>query len=127
MELILDTNAVAALSKGDPAILNALRSSRTHSLPVIVLGEFEFGLQRSVRKEVLSAWLKRLETNLDVLGIDRKTAQCYATIREELRSAGTPIPENDIWIAALSRQHGLAVLTRDTQFNYVNGLVRYGW
>ena len=62
-----------------------------------------------------------------VLDADTTTARRYADVREELRLAKTPIPENDVWIAALARQHDLPLLSRDGHFDCVSGLRRANW
>jgi hypothetical protein len=62
-----------------------------------------------------------------VLDIGIETARHYAAIRLELKRAGTPIPANDVWIAALSRQHAFPVMSRDTHFDFVGGLRRRTW
>jgi tRNA(fMet)-specific endonuclease VapC len=62
-----------------------------------------------------------------VLDIGIETARRYAAIRLELKGAGTPIPSNDLWIAALSRQHAIPVMSRDTHFDFVGGLRRRTW
>ncbi len=75
----------------------------------------------------LKAKLGRLERLADVLSVDAETARHYAAIRRELKDAGTPIPENDLWIAALVRQHGLPLLSNDAHFDHVKDLTRVGW
>ena len=62
-----------------------------------------------------------------MLDIGAATAVHYAAIRQELRDAGSPIPTNDVWIAALAREHRLAVLTRDRQFSAVAGIRTRTW
>jgi predicted nucleic acid-binding protein len=62
-----------------------------------------------------------------VLGGDEPTAERYAQIRGELKRIGRPIPSNDLWIAALARQHALPLLSRDQHFDAVPGLKRVGW
>lgn len=61
------------------------------------------------------------------MALDSTTARHYADIRSELRSAGRPIPENDIWIAALARQHHLPIVSRDEHFDGISGVRRIGW
>ena len=61
------------------------------------------------------------------MGTDSETARQYATIRKELKEAGTPIPWHDLWIAAQARQHFLPILSRDTHFDYVRGITRLTW
>ena len=65
--------------------------------------------------------------NYRVLDVDEETASYYATIRTELKRAGTPIPSNDVWIAALCRQHSFSLLSRDRHFDLVRGIERIDW
>ena len=125
--MILDTNAISAVLEGDSAIERALSLSDRHQLPVIALGEYRYGLLRSKRRAELEPLLDRLEAESIVYSLDATTARNYADVRDELRDAGTPIPENDIWIAALGRQHELAVVSRDGHFDSVRGLKRVSW
>jgi len=125
--MILDTNAVSALSFEDEDLVTLLDSSAHHHLPVIVIGEYEFGLAGSKRRKELTAWLSLLISKSVVLGTDRETASHYAAICAALKRAGTPIPVNDIWIAALARQHGLSIVSRDKHFANVPGIQLVGW
>jgi len=125
--LILDTNALSALAVADPDIAIHFRSSAVHGVPAIVLGEYRYGLRRSIRAPQLAQWLDRLEQRMEILDITRSTAVYYAELRDELRALGRPIPENDVWIAALTREHGLSLLSRDAHFDLVPDLVRQGW
>ncbi len=125
--MILDTNAVSALLAGDAAIADALETSLRHELPVVVLGEYLYGLKRSRHRSTLEPLLARLAAESRVLPADAGTAASYATVRSQLRDAGTPIPENDVWIAALALQHDLPILSRDAHFDRVHGVVRLGW
>ena len=63
----------------------------------------------------------------EVLSPNRQTIKPYATVRAELKAAGTPIPANDCWIAALARQHKLGLLSKDRHFDRVKGIKRYDW
>jgi len=125
--VILDTNAVSALLAGDEGLADLLGESRRHELPVIVLGEYRYGLKRSRHRPTLEPLLDALASVCDVLLVDDVTAALYAEVRERLRAAGTPIPENDVWIAALARQHGVAIVSRDRHFDQVEGVVRLAW
>jgi tRNA(fMet)-specific endonuclease VapC len=75
----------------------------------------------------LEQWIEEVKDSCALMAADANTAGQYAEIREELRAAATPIPENDIWIAALCRQHQLAVASRDGHFDKVRGLKRVEW
>jgi tRNA(fMet)-specific endonuclease VapC len=65
--------------------------------------------------------------NYRILDVDQETTIYYATLRTELKKAGTPIPSNDVWVAALCRQYRLPILSRDRHFNLVAGLRRIDW
>jgi predicted nucleic acid-binding protein len=66
----------------------------------------------------LSAYLQRMLDRCSVLGVSLESARHYAAIRLELKGAGRPIPPHDIWIAALSRQHAIPVMSRDSHFDF---------
>ena len=104
-----------------------LPSDRPLYLAVIVLGEYRFGIKATRDRVAREEWLERMETALPVPDADGMTARHYGDVREEWRKARTPIPENDVWIAALARQHQLPVLSRDAHFDSVPGLVRVSW
>ena len=127
MDLIVDTNAISAIVDGDPEIATAVSPGDQTWVPAIVLGEYRFGLLESRRRAEYETWLeKRLRADR-VLAVDAETAAHYAHIRFELRRAGRPIPVNDLWIAALCRQHGHDLLSRDKHSDLVAGLRRISW
>jgi len=125
--MILDTNAVSALLAGDEELAAVLDSDERHHLPVIVIGEYRYGLLRSKYRQRLEPVLATLIRESIPLAIDLETTNHYARVRDELRSKGRPIPENDVWIAALARQHAEPVVSRDEHFDAVDGLVRHSW
>ncbi|MEI6236601.1 MAG: type II toxin-antitoxin system VapC family toxin [Planctomycetota bacterium] len=125
--MILDTNGLSAWFDGDPSIIRVLSNQPMLALPVIVLGEYQYGLHGSRLRTILEPRLFQLERLLRVLDITRETAKAYATVRSELKRTGKLIPANDAWIAALAIEHGMPVLSRDTHFDHVPGLKRVGW
>lgn len=125
--MILDTKAVSALLKGDPGLGEVLAAEERHHLPVVVIGEYRYGLFRSGHREHLQKLLQSLIRESIVLLIDETTAEAYSRVREELRRKGRPIPENDIWIAALARQYQQPVVSRDGHFDDVPDLRRLSW
>jgi len=125
--MILDTNAVSALLGGDAALARVLEPAERHHLPVIVIGEYRYGLHRSRQHETLQALLETLVRESLVLRVDEATTVHYAVVRNELRATGRPIPENDVWIAALARQHGQPIVSRDDHFDHVPGAQRVAW
>lgn len=125
--MILDTNALSAFADGELAIGDVLRTQRRAAIPVVVLGEFRYGIAGSRHRAEYEAWLDATLPAFDVLVVDDGTARAYAELRVELKREGQPIPANDAWIAALALQHGLPVLTRDEHFDAVPGLERRDW
>ena len=97
------------------------------AVPVIVAGEFAFGIAQSRHRVAYERSLERLLDRSLVLEVTRETARHYASIRLELKTAGTPIPSNDLWIAARARQHGMPVMSRDSHFALVAGLHCRTW
>lgn len=125
--MILDTNAVSAFADEQPGIFEALASASQLALPVVVIGEYRYGIAQSRRRRMYEQWLEEFVGSCRVLNLGETTARCYAEIRVELKKAGTPIPVNDAWIAALSREHELAIVSRDHHFDYVEGIRRVAW
>ena len=125
--MILDTNALSAFVDGDAGVGDVLRRQARAAIPVIVLGEFRFGIAASRHRRVYEAWLESELAHFDVLAITNETTVSYAELRVALKRAGQPIPANDAWIAALALQHRLPILSRDEHFDAVPGLVRANW
>jgi len=125
--VILDTNALSAVADGEPRAVAQIARARAIAVPVVVLGEYRFGFAQSRRRADYERWLAKFLTACQVLEVSADTAVRYAEVRCELRSAGTPIPANDAWIAALCRQHALPILSRDTHFDLVKGVRRLSW
>jgi predicted nucleic acid-binding protein len=125
--LILDTNALSAYLDSTPEAVEIVSGARELAIPVIVAGEFAFGSAQSRHRKAYEKSLQRMLDRCTVLDIGVETARHYAAIRLELKRAGTPIPANDVWIAALSRQHSMPVMSRDSHFDFVGGLRRRTW
>ena len=125
--MILDTNALSEYLKGQPAVVATVAQSPQVFLPAIVLGEYRYGLAYSQVRDILTPQLDEYERLFAVLNIDAVTARYYAMARGVLRAKGRPIPTNDLWIAALARQHALPILSRDAHFDAVDGVRRIGW
>ena len=125
--MILDTNGLSALAEGDPGLEPILRDANRIAIPVIVLGEYLYSVRQSSNWRRYEAWLDQYLPTFEVLPVEERTANAYAAIRGELKRAGTPIPANDYWIAALCRQHSFPILSRDRHFDLVPELRRIGW
>jgi len=125
--MMLDTNALSAMAERDPALLEVLSVTEILTLPYIAMAEFHYGLLGSVKPEAGLALLGRLAEAIPVLFPDFATVGHYARISDELKRKGRTIPHNDLWLAALSLQHGLPILSRDKHFDFVNGIQRISW
>jgi predicted nucleic acid-binding protein len=125
--LILDTNALSAIAEGEPGAAKRFSRASQVAIPVIVLGEYHFGIAHSRHRQEYERWLEQLTSVCRVLDILEETAIWYARICSQLKRAGTPIPSNDAWIAALCRQHSLPLLSRDRHFDRINGVERLAW
>jgi len=125
--VILDTNALSAFVDGDAGVGEVLRRQARAAIPVIVLGEFRYGIAESRHRAAYETWLASQLPHFDVLAVTDETAVAYAALRLTLKRLGRPIPANDAWIAALALQHRLPVLSRDQHFDVVSGLERRGW
>jgi tRNA(fMet)-specific endonuclease VapC len=125
--LILDTNALSAFADGDEKLLRVIENESELALPAIVLGEYLYGIQQSRLRTSYETWIKANLPFFDLLPIVRETAQRYSEIRHELKAAGTPIPTNDLWIAALARHHRMRLVTRDGHFQVIQRLQILAW
>ncbi|MCK6538279.1 MAG: type II toxin-antitoxin system VapC family toxin [Polyangiaceae bacterium] len=125
MKRLLDTNAYVALKRGHREVAEIVRESSGLAFSVIVIGELMFGFQNGSRYR---RNLKDLEAFLandrvTVLPVSLTTADRFGRIAAALRKAGTPIPTNDIWIAAHAYESGAELITFDGHFSAVSGLV----
>ena len=125
--MILDTNALSAFADGVSDLRPWVQQAQRLAIPAIVLGEYRFGIQQSRVRAQLEKWLDENLSFHQILDVNDETALHYADLRVELKRSGTPIPSNDVWIAALSRQHHMPVLSRDRHFDFVTGLRRLHW
>lgn len=126
MRIAVDTNRYTDFSRGDTSVVRMLELAEEVWLPFIVIGElragFAIGTQGPRNEATLSRFL--LKPGVGVLYADEQTTHHYATIFRQLRKQGTPIPTNDMWIAALALQHSLALCARDAHFDFLPQLTR---
>jgi len=121
MRFCLDTSAYSHFKRGDPQAVDLIDRAEWLGVPVIVLGELAVGFRQGSRRDVNQAELDRFLANpaVDILPVAEDVVAFYADIVSDLRKAGTPIPANDIWIAALAVRHGATVLTYDAHFGSI--------
>jgi len=124
---LLDTNIVIALFADEAVVKNNLAQAKEVFLPSIVIGELCYGAQKSGRKQANLARVDELVANGTVLGCDAETARQYGEVKNQLRLKGRPLPENDIWIAAIALQHQLVLVTRDAHFQEIENLQTTSW
>ena len=124
---LLDTNIIIALFAKDAAVKDNLGKAEAVFIPSIAVGELCYGARKSERVKENLARIDEFAANSVVLGCDTETARHYGTVKNALRIKGQPIPENDIWIAAIALQHGLILTTRDTHFYTIEGLGIAAW
>lgn len=120
--ILLDASVVIDLFRGNQSLLPKLQSYQKFYLPVIVLGELYYGAHRSGKLSEKVQEIERFLGDVTLLEVTSDTAKHYASIKNELRLQGKPIPENDIWIAALAKEYGLAIGTQDKHFDLIAGL-----
>ena len=120
--MVIDTSAVIALFRGLAAAGKCFNAAREVWMPVTVLGELHCGLRKCDRPVKESLRIAELRDRCSLIPIDEETAMQYARIHGDLEKAGTPIPVNDLWIAALAMRHDLPLLAKDGHFSRIDGL-----
>lgn len=122
--ILLDTNAITALFKGEPSILNAVAKADCVYVSTIVIGELEAGFRGGSRYARNLGILDRFlaKTTVEVLPVSRATGECFGRVKQAQKAKGTPIPINDIWLAAQSMETGAVLVTFDSHFEKVDGL-----
>lgn len=124
---LLDTNIIIGLPKRERSVIDALTEAAEVFVPVVALGELYFGAARSGRPEANRAVLDQFIVGRVILPCDLGVAREYGRLKGVLKAQGTPLPENDMWIAAIALHHGLTVVSRDQHFREIAGLVTAGW
>jgi tRNA(fMet)-specific endonuclease VapC len=124
--VLLDTNVIIALFSGEPSVSQKLADAEVF-VPSTVLGELYYGARKSANATANLARIEQFAAAVHVLSCDATTAQLYGQVKDRLRVKGRPIPENDIWIAAVAMQHDLPLATRDDHFKEVHGLGLESW
>ncbi|MFY9621282.1 MAG: type II toxin-antitoxin system VapC family toxin [Pyrinomonadaceae bacterium] len=107
---LLDTNILIALFAADHTIQRHLNEPGAFYVPVVALGELYYGALKSSRVDENVARIDQLAASSSLLGCDNQTSRHYGEIKNNLRAKGRPIPENDIWIAAVAKQYRLTVV-----------------
>lgn len=124
---LLDTNVIIALFADDATVKSHLGKADEVFVPSIAIGELCFGARKSARVTENLDRIDAFASSNVVLSCDTETARRYGEAKNALRIKGHPIPENDIWIAAIALQHDLTLISRDAHFGEVDGLRLVTW
>ncbi len=124
---LLDTNVVIALFSEDENVIAKIQEAREVYHPSIVIGELYYGAFNSTRKAGNLLKIDDYKNEIAVVKCDDHTARFYGEIKAQLKKDGKPIPENDIWIAAMSIQYDLTLVSRDKHFENIEGLQLERW
>jgi tRNA(fMet)-specific endonuclease VapC len=124
-KILIDTNIYSSALRGDSEVVEVLRKALHIGISVITIGEllsgFKSGNKEKENRRELGIFLDSPRVSL--YSVDEYTAEYYCSILNQLKNSGTPIPTNDIWIAAAAFQHGLPLYTLDKHFFHVEGLL----
>lgn len=124
---LLDTNIVIAVFNGDTLLQRRVANAPEAFVSIVTLGELFYGAYHSQRIDPNVARIEQFETGITVLDCDSETSRHYGMVKADLRKRGKPIPENDIWIAALASQYDLTLVSRDPHFSAVKDVPRESW
>jgi tRNA(fMet)-specific endonuclease VapC len=124
---LADTNFLVDFIRGTPKAIEKMAKIQVLHIPSIVLGELYFGAERSNNPEKNRRKINQLSVLSNILDCDGSTAENYGMIKSKLFKNGKPLPENDIWIAAIALQYGLEIITRDRHFDEIEDVVHSEW
>ena len=126
-KFLLDTNIIVAWLNGETVIADKIDKATEIHIPIIVLGELYYGAMNSTQVKKNINKIQNVAAHYNLLSIDEETTISYGNIKNSLRKKGRPIPENDIWIAAIAHRNKLIISTRDKHFNEIEGINIKNW
>ena len=126
-KFLLDTNIITAWLKGEKPIAAKIDKAKEIHIPIIAIGELYYGALYSTRIEKNISDIRKISSSYNVLLVDEAITLVYGSIKSILRKKGKPIPENDIWIAAIAQQHKLTIITRDKHFKEIDTIKVKKW
>ncbi|MBI3795151.1 MAG: type II toxin-antitoxin system VapC family toxin [Nitrospinae bacterium] len=124
---LLDTNIIIGIFSGNAEILNNFANASESFAPSIAIGELYYGAHKSSKNKDNFSKIEEFANTISVISCDESTAKIYGGIKYRLKEKGNPIPENDLWIAAVAIQHDLTLVTRDAHFLAVDELKTAEW
>jgi tRNA(fMet)-specific endonuclease VapC len=126
-KFLLDTNIITAWLKGETPVADKIDKATEVHIPIIVVGELYYGALYSTQVQKNIREIKSITDNYNILKIDEETTIAYGDIKAALRKKGKPIPENDIWIAAIAKRYELIMVTRDKHFKEIESIRIKNW
>ena len=126
-KFLLDTNIVIAIFANEVAVLQHIAQAEEVYIPVVVIGELYYGAFNSGQAAKNLKKIDEFTLSINKLDTNLATAKQYGIIKKQLKEKGKPIPENDIWIAAIAMQYQLTLVSRDNHFSYIDGLSLIMW
>ncbi len=124
---LLDTNIVIGLFANDAEITRRLSVAFRVAVPAIVMGELYYGAFKSSFSKANIDKIDSFALRNSVIACDIETSRYYGQIKDHLRTKGKPIPENDIWIAAVAKQHNMILVSRDQHFETIKEIKTEKW
>jgi tRNA(fMet)-specific endonuclease VapC len=126
VRVALDTNRLSDFFRGDADLVAWLETCDEVWIPLMVLAEIKAGFYGGTQQSQNEILLRKLLTmpTVAILLPSRETAEHYARLFVQLKRAGTPVPDNDLWIGALALEHDLVLVTRDRHFEKIPQLIR---
>jgi len=127
-QFLLDTNIVVPFLNGDKTIIKKIKSLTVVQLPFIVPGELYYGAHKSSKiTQNLNNIEEFIKGYCTIYYPSEQTLGVYGKLKQSLSKQGTPIPENDIWIAAIAQEYDLKLVTRDNHFSHIDKLNTVVW
>jgi len=124
---LLDTNIIIALFAKNPQIHGHIANAEEVFVPCIAIGELYFGAYKSFKIQENIVCIDEFALNNTVLSCNSETAKIYGNIKSRLKDKGQPIPENDIWTAAIAQQYSLTLVSNDAHFDAIEDLKVEKW
>lgn len=125
--ILLDTNAYTRLLTGEEDVLDVIGTAETVYMSIFVLGElyagFAGGTKERENKDTLNRFL--FKSSVKILNATAETAEVFGVVKQDLKKAGTPLPINDVWIAAHALETGSILVTYDGHFKNIAGIRRW--
>ena len=121
-KILLDTSIIIEVLNGNKKIADKLNDLKEFSISSVVLGELFVGINRVANKQKHFKILNDFINLSTIVDVDKDTAVCYGELMASLYKKGKPIPTNDIWIAAIAKQHDFTLITQDKHFKEIGDI-----